>query len=95
MTAATSRVQSTPMAPYIGLMRGMKVSDMYIVVDFLKEAIREAEDAKRKAEDAILAEKMAHSENKLPAAFLKLRGSVSFSPEEIASDDRLDYILGK
>lgn len=46
------------MAPYLGVMRSMKVGDMHAIVDFLNEAMQEAEDAKRKAEDDFLAKKM-------------------------------------
>ena len=59
MTLATRRVQSTPMAPYIDVMRSMDVNDMNAVVEFLQESMREAEENKRKADDEFLAQKMA------------------------------------
>ena len=59
MTATARRLQSTPMAPYIDVMRSLDVDDMHLVVEFMNEAIREAEEAKRKADDEFLAKKMA------------------------------------
>lgn len=92
MTTAAKQIQSTPMAPYLGLMRGMKVSDMYIVIEFLKEAIREVEDANRKAEDEFLAKKMAEI-NVSPETH-ELVEWLRLTPEE-AADERTRYILGE
>ncbi|MBQ7495828.1 MAG: hypothetical protein IJT75_08805 [Bacteroidaceae bacterium] len=41
MTATAQKVASTPMAPYIGLMRGMSREDKQIVVTFLVEEMEE------------------------------------------------------
>ena len=46
MTATAQQVKSTPMAPYIGLMRGMSRHDIQIVVTFLNEVMDEAEETK-------------------------------------------------
>ena len=59
MSTLAQRISETPMAPYIDVMKSMTVSDMNVVVDFLNEAIRESEEAKRKADDEFLARKMA------------------------------------
>ena len=59
MTATARRLQSTPMAPYMDVMRSLDVNDMHLVVEFMNETIREAEEAKRRADDEFLAKKMA------------------------------------
>ena len=92
MTTAAKRVQSTPMAPYLDLMQEMDVRDMYIVNDILKEAIREAEKANKKAEDAFLAKKMAEI-NVSPETH-ELVEWLRLTPEE-AADERTRYILGE
>jgi len=92
MTIATKRVQATPMAPYIDVMRSMNVSDMNAVVDFLNEAIQEGEEAKRKADDEFLARKMA--EIKISPETHKLFDMLRLTPEE-AADERTRYILGE
>ncbi len=46
MTALAQRITDTPMAPYIGLMRGMSRHDIQIVVTFLNEVMNEAEEPK-------------------------------------------------
>ena len=92
MTTAAKRVLSTPMAPYMGLMREMKVNDMYFVIEFLKEAIREAEEANRKAEDDFLSQKMAEI-NVSPETH-ELVEWLRLTPDE-ATDERTRYILGE
>ncbi len=59
MTATARRLQSTPMAPYMDVMRSLDVNDMHLVVEFMNETIREAEEAKRRADVEFLAKKMA------------------------------------
>ena len=85
MTVATKRVQATPMAPYIDVMRSMNVSDMNAVVDFLHEA-------KRKADDEFLARKMA--EINISPETHDLFERLRLTPEE-AADERTRYILGE
>ena len=46
MTATAQQVESTPMAPYIGLMRGMSRHDIQIVVKFLNEVMEEQPEEK-------------------------------------------------
>lgn len=47
------------MAPYMELMKSVDVGVMHAVVDYMNDAIREAEEAKRKEDDAFLAKKLA------------------------------------
>ncbi len=53
MTALAQRVSKTPMAPYIGVMQSMDINDMNIVIDFLMESVRLAEETKRKADEFV------------------------------------------
>ena len=91
MTAAARRLQSTPMAPYMNVIKSLDVEDMHIVVEFLNETIREAEEAKRKAEDEFLSKKMAEIE--ISPRIKKLIESTRITSEE-AEDERTRYILG-
>ena len=43
MTTTAIKLQSTPMAPYMGVMKSMNIDELQIVVVFLNETIREAE----------------------------------------------------
>ena len=79
------------MAPYMDIMRSLDVNDMHLVVEFMKETIREAEEAKRRADDDFLAKKMA--EIKISPRIAKLIEDTRLSAEE-ASDERTRYILG-
>ncbi len=90
-TAITKKIQTTPMAPYIGVMKDMNLDDMYIVMEFLNEAISEAEEAKRKAEDEFLEKKM--SEIKISPRVKKLIEDTRLTNED-AEDERTRYILG-
>jgi hypothetical protein len=91
MSTATRTIQDTPMAPYAGLMKSMKPDDMQTVLLFLQDAITEAEQAKRKAEDEFLARKMA--EIKVSPRIKTLISQTRLSPDE-AEDERTRYILG-
>jgi hypothetical protein len=53
MTALAQRITETPMAPYIGVMRGMTRQDIDIVVAFLNELRKDAEEAKPKSNEEI------------------------------------------
>lgn len=91
MTATARRLQSTPMAPYMDVMRSLDVNDMRLVVEFMKETIREAEEAKRRADDEFLAKKMAEIE--ISPRIAKLIEDTRLTAEE-AKDERTRYILG-
>jgi hypothetical protein len=58
MTTAAKTIQSSPLAPYMELMKSVDVNVMHAVVEYLNETIREIEEAKRKDEDEYLAKKM-------------------------------------
>jgi len=92
MSTSAQRISETPMAPYIDVMKSMTVSDMNVVVDFLNEAIRESEEAKRKADDEFLARKMA--EINISPETHELFEWLRLTPEE-AADERTRYILGE
>ena len=91
MTATARRLQATPMAPYMDVMRSLDVNDMHLVVEFMNETIREAEEAKRRADDAYLAKKMAEIE--ISPRIAKLVADTRLTAEE-AKDERTRYILG-
>lgn len=59
MTAAIKTIQSSPLAPYMELMKSVDVNVMHAVVEYLNDAISKIEEAKRKEEDDYLAKKMA------------------------------------
>ena len=65
MTALAQRITETPMAPYIGLMRGMSRHDIQIVVTFLNEVMEEAEETKATASSDSLVE-MARKKFNVP-----------------------------
>lgn len=92
MTALAQRVSATPMAPYIGVMQSMDIKDMNIVIDFLMESVRLAEEKKRKADDEKLAQIIAKA-NTSPETHELVEG-LRLTPEE-ASDERTRYILGE
>ncbi len=91
MTATARKLQSTPMAPYMDVMRSLDVNDMHLVVEFMNETIREAEEAKRRADDDFLAKKMAEIE--ISPRIAKLIEDTRLTEEE-AKDERTRYILG-
>jgi hypothetical protein len=41
MTALAQRIEETPMAPYVGLIRGMSLEEQRIVVTFITELMKE------------------------------------------------------
>ncbi len=89
MTAIAQQVKSTPMAPYIGLMREMSREQKQIVVTFLTELIEEQEVAKTNEE--IIREK--YKNLKISPRVKALVAGLSLSEEEV-KDERTQYILG-
>jgi len=79
------------MAPIIDMVKGADLNVMHAVVDYMNEAIREAEEAKRKAEDEFLAKKMAEIE--ISPEIDELVDWLRLTPEE-AADERTRWILG-
>lgn len=91
MTAALKTIQASPMAPIIDMVKGADLDVMHAVVEYMNEAIREAEEAKRKAEDEFLAKKMAEIE--ISPEIDELVDWLRLTPEE-AADERTRWILG-
>ena len=91
MNTAVRTIQDTPMAPYAGMMKSMEPSDMQAVILFLQDAMREAEETKRKADDEFLAKKLA--EIKVDPDMDELVDWLRLTPEE-AADERTRWILG-
>ena len=91
MTATAQRITETPMAPYIGLMRGMSRQDIDIVVTFLNEVKKEAEESKPKSNEEIIREK--YKNLKISPEIRRLRGCLKLTEEEM-QDEHTKYILG-
>ena len=96
MTATAQQVKSTPMAPYIGLMRGMSRHDIQIVVTFLNEVMEEAEETKAAVSSESLVEMARKKFNvpESPETKWFREHPVNFTEEEL-SDERTKYILSK
>ena len=91
MTAAAKTIQASPQAPILELMKGADLEVMHAVVEYMNDAIREAEEAKRKAEDEFLAKKLA--EINIDPDIHELVERLRLTPEE-AADERTRWILG-
>lgn len=92
MTATAQRIKETPMAPYIGLMRGMSRQDIQIVVTFLNEMMEEAEETTAQKSNAeIIREK--YKNLKISPEIQRLRGCLKLTEEEM-QDEHTKYILG-
>ncbi len=53
MTALAQRIEETPMAPYVGLIRGMSREDKKIVIMFLTESLAETQEDDDKPLDIV------------------------------------------
>ena len=93
MTITAQRIKETPMAPYIGLMRGMSRRDIQIVVTFLNEVMEEAEESEAvpMTNAEIIREK--YKNLKISPRAKALVEGLSLSEEEV-NDERTKYILG-
>jgi len=93
MTVTAQRIKETPMAPYIGLMRGMSRRDIQIVVTFLNEVMEEAEESETvpMTNAEIIREK--YKNLKISPRAKALVEGLSLSEEEV-NDERTKYILG-
>lgn len=94
MTALAQQVKNTPMAPYIGLMRGMSKRDIQIVVKFLNAVLDEEREEKAtspKTNEEIIREKYRNL--KISPEIQRLRGCMKLTEEEM-QDERTKYILG-
>lgn len=79
------------MAPYIGLMRGMTRQDIDIVVTFLNEVKKDAEESKPKSNEEIIREK--YKNLRISPRVKALVDGLSLSKEEV-DDERTKYMLG-
>ena len=59
MTTAARRIQASAFAPILDWTKGAEIALMHDVVEYMSDAIRKAEEAKRKAEDEYLEKKLA------------------------------------
>lgn len=91
MTAAVRTIQASPQAPILELMKGADLKVLHAVAEYMTDAIREAENAKRKTEDEYLAKKMA--EVNIDPDIHDLVERLRLTPEE-AADERTRWILG-
>ena len=91
MTATARRIQASAFAPILDWTKGAEVDLMYDVVEYMNDAIRKAEESKRKAEDEYLAKKMA--EVNIDPDIHDLVERLRLTPEE-AADERTRWILG-
>ena len=91
MTAVARRIQASAFAPILDWTKGAEVDLMYDVVEYMNDAIRKAEESKRKAEDEYLAKKMA--EVNIDPDIHDLVERLRLTPEE-AADERTRWILG-
>ncbi len=70
MSTAARTIQNSPLAPYMDLMKSVDVKVMHAVVEYMNDAIREAEEAKRKAEKEFLAKKIAEYKESIGGKWL-------------------------
>lgn len=91
MTTAAKTLKSSPLAPYMDLLKSVDLNVQHAVVEYMMDSIREMEASKRKAEDEFLAKKMA--EINVSPRIKKLIEDTRLTPEE-AEDERTRYILG-
>lgn len=93
MTTLAQRIHETPMAPYIGVLKGMSKQDMQIVVTFLTEKMKEADEQKTVSEskEEIIRKKYMHL--KISPKVKALVDGLSLSKEEM-DDERTKHMLG-
>ncbi len=91
MTTAAKTLKSSPLAPYMDLLKSVDLNVQHAVVEYMMDSIRETQASKRKAEDEFLAKKMA--EINVSPRIKKLIEDTRLTPEE-AEDERTRYILG-
>lgn len=82
MTAIARKLQTTPMAPYIGVMEHLEINDMHLVIEFMNETIRKREASRTK--------KSKLTDRRLDAALARFHGDWGGNKEplEIASELR-------
>ena len=91
MTAAARRIQASEFAPILDWTKGAEVALMHDVVEYMNDAIRKAEESKRKEEDEFLFRKL--EEINVDPDIHDLVERLRLTPEE-AADERTRWILG-
>ena len=89
MTALAQRITETPMAPYVGLIRGMSFEEKQVVVAFIVDSMAEQEP-KDKAE--IIRKKYRRLQ--VSPELRRLRGCIKLTDDEL-KDERTQYILNR
>ncbi len=82
------RMESTPMAPYIGLLQSMTPEEKRIVVTFLTESMHETQEPKSNSE--IIREKYKNLD--VSPELKQLRGCIKLTEEDL-KDERIKHIL--
>ena len=88
MTALAQRITETPMAPYVGLIRGMSLEEKRVVVAFIVDSMEEQE-SKEIAE--IIREK--YKNLRISPRVKALVDGLSLSKEGV-DEERTKYMLG-
>ena len=89
MTALAQKITETPMAPYVGLIRGMSLEEKRVVVAFIVDSMEEqkpkdnAEIIRRKYRSLQVSPELRH-----------LRGCIKLTDDEL-KDERTQYILNR
>jgi hypothetical protein len=89
MTTLAQRITDTPMAPYMGLIRGMSLEEKQVVVAFIVDSMKEQEP-KNNAE--IIREKYRRLQ--VSPELRRLRGCIKLTEEDL-KDERTQYILNR
>lgn len=89
MTALAQRITETPMAPYVGLIRGMSLEEKRVVVAFIVDSMEEQEP---KDISEIIRKKYRRLQ--VSPELRRLRGCIKLTEEDL-KDDRTQYILNQ
>ena len=89
MTSFAKRINETPMAPYMGILRGMSREEKQAVVAFLVDTM---DEPKPKTNREIILEK--YKSLKVSPELKQLRGCIKLTDEDL-KDERIQYILDR
>jgi len=89
MTSLAQRISETPMAPYMGLLKGMSREEKQVVVAFLIDTM---EEPTAKTNKEIIRDKYKHL--KISPELKQLRGCIKLTSEDL-KDDRVQYIINR
>ena len=87
MSTLAQRIEQTPMAPYMNIMRGMTREEKQVVVMFLKETM---DEQPQKSNRDIIREKYSNLE--VSPELKQMRGCIKLTDEDL-KDERTQYIL--